>query len=240
MRTLSKPEDLFVIRSDGTDLRKLTDDAYKDRGPRWTPDSQWIIFYSERSGRYDYWRIKPDGSGLQQIVKSSGSFTGAPSLLSPDGKEILNSGMSGFQMIDISGSLPSTKFQTIAGFPIAGQYFFAVSWSPDGKKIAGRIVQQTVNRAIYTYTFDTKAYEKMADIEAVAAGLSSIFWLKDSRRIVYVDQQKFWVVDTETRKPRALGDLDPEMAGFRISSDNRTLYYVRNKQESDVWLLQLK
>ena len=32
------PEDLFVARVDGSQYRRLTDDAFRDRGPAWSPD----------------------------------------------------------------------------------------------------------------------------------------------------------------------------------------------------------
>ena len=60
-------EDLFIARTDGTEYRRLTDDAYRDRGPAWSPDGARIAFYSDRSGQYQVWTIRPDGSGLTQI-----------------------------------------------------------------------------------------------------------------------------------------------------------------------------
>ena len=43
-------EDLFVARVDGTQYRRLTDDAFRDRGPAWAPDGARLAFYSDRSG----------------------------------------------------------------------------------------------------------------------------------------------------------------------------------------------
>jgi len=83
---LSKQEDLFIIRKDGTGLRQLTDDNYKDRTPRWSPDGRRIAFYSDRSGMWQAWTINPDGSGLQQITYSPTLVT-AP-IWSPDGNYI--------------------------------------------------------------------------------------------------------------------------------------------------------
>ncbi len=65
-------EDLFVVRSDGAGYRQLTDDAFRDRGVSWSPDSEWVTFYSDRAGRYETWAIHPDGSGLEQLSKTRG------------------------------------------------------------------------------------------------------------------------------------------------------------------------
>src|SRR6476661_3784792 len=37
-------EDLFVASVDGTDYRRLTDDAYRDRAPIWSPKGDRIAF----------------------------------------------------------------------------------------------------------------------------------------------------------------------------------------------------
>ena len=70
--TLGGREDLFVVRSDGTGYRQITDDAARDRGPKWSPDGTRIAFYSDRSGRYETWTIRPDGGGLEQLTKATG------------------------------------------------------------------------------------------------------------------------------------------------------------------------
>ncbi|HEY5908646.1 MAG TPA: protein kinase, partial [Vicinamibacteria bacterium] len=64
-------EKLFVVRSDGTGSRQLTDGPSKDRGPRFSPDGSRIAFYSNRTGNYQVWTIKPDGSELQQVTGDS-------------------------------------------------------------------------------------------------------------------------------------------------------------------------
>ncbi|MGF7473866.1 hypothetical protein WFJ45_24395, partial [Salmonella enterica subsp. enterica serovar Minnesota] len=56
------PEDIVLVRSDGSDFRLVTDDPHRDRVPRWSPDGSRIAFYSNRSGKYEIWTVKPDGS----------------------------------------------------------------------------------------------------------------------------------------------------------------------------------
>ena len=85
--TLGVREDLFVVRSDGTGYRQITDDAFRDRGPKWSPDGTRIGFYSDRSGRYETWAIRPDGSGLEQQTKTTGPSRWDTEW-SPDGKRL--------------------------------------------------------------------------------------------------------------------------------------------------------
>ncbi len=63
-------ENVFVVRLDGTGYRQLTDDSFRNRGPGWSADGSVIGFYSNRSGRYEVWTMRPDGSGLTQLTET--------------------------------------------------------------------------------------------------------------------------------------------------------------------------
>ena len=55
-------DDLFLLESDGKNLRQLTDDAPRDRAPSFSPDGKRIAFHSDRNGRYQIWTIERDGA----------------------------------------------------------------------------------------------------------------------------------------------------------------------------------
>ena len=42
--TTAPQEDLFVLRADGSELRRLTNDTAKDRVPHWSPDGSRLLF----------------------------------------------------------------------------------------------------------------------------------------------------------------------------------------------------
>ncbi|MEO6223426.1 MAG: protein kinase, partial [Vicinamibacterales bacterium] len=77
-----KQEDIFVTHADGLGLQQLTDDAFKDRAARWSPDGRRIAFYSDRTGKYEIWVVNRDGGGLQQLTHSPGAHY---PVWSPDG-----------------------------------------------------------------------------------------------------------------------------------------------------------
>src|SRR5437870_7019296 len=82
-------EDIFIIKTDGTGLRQLTDDYERDRHPRWSPDGKQITFYSIRSGKYEVWTINRDGSGLRQRTFTTDKPAGALCCAwSPDGTRL--------------------------------------------------------------------------------------------------------------------------------------------------------
>jgi prepilin-type N-terminal cleavage/methylation domain-containing protein len=60
---------IYLIESDGTGLRKLTNHARFDSDPVWSPDGTRIIFCSNLSGNYEIHSIKSDGSDLLNLTK---------------------------------------------------------------------------------------------------------------------------------------------------------------------------
>jgi len=71
-------EDVFVIRKDGTGIRQLTDDPYRNRLPTWSPDGKRLAFYSNRSGKMEIWTIHSDGGGLQQLTYTRDGYVQLP------------------------------------------------------------------------------------------------------------------------------------------------------------------
>ncbi len=60
--------DLWLIGTDGTDLRRLTSHPEGDYNPRWAPDGRSVWFVSTRSESAQVWRIPIDGGEAQQVT----------------------------------------------------------------------------------------------------------------------------------------------------------------------------
>ncbi len=86
--------DVFTMRADGTDLRRITDSVGYSGTPSWSPDGRWIVFSADRA---DY----PDGQGIYRIASNgTGAITRVTPLpagqlwqelprYSPDGRRIV-------------------------------------------------------------------------------------------------------------------------------------------------------
>jgi hypothetical protein len=60
---------LWLLDLAGGSARQLTTNG-ESGGPAWSPDGQWIVFSRRAVGPEHLWRIRPDGSGLEQVTNN--------------------------------------------------------------------------------------------------------------------------------------------------------------------------
>lgn len=87
MANNTKLAQIYVIPVQGGTPQRLTNEGSSNTRPRWTPDSQRIVFVSDRSNGSQIWSMKADGTDPRSVTNIA---TGADSVtVSPDGKLIL-------------------------------------------------------------------------------------------------------------------------------------------------------
>jgi Tol biopolymer transport system component len=235
--TASPQQDLFVVQADGTGLRQLTNDAFKDRSPLWSFDGRRILFYSNRSGRYEAWAIRPDGSGLEPLTRTPGSYVTSP-IGSPDGRRLVCTlGSGGSALIDLDLPLARRVPRPLPPLSPAGEVFLATSWSPDGAALVGTAQRsdESAFPGIFLYRFDTGRYMRL-----MANGDTAV-WLRDGRTVLVQDRGKILAVDPGARGSRVVAGAPPHSTFNSVSAtaDGRTLFLVRATDEGDVWRLDL-
>lgn len=63
--------DIWTMRPDGSDPRRLTTDGGEDTHPAWSPDGKTIAFLSSRSGRREVWLMDADGANQRPAAEGS-------------------------------------------------------------------------------------------------------------------------------------------------------------------------
>lgn len=79
--------DIFVMRADGSQVRRVTSDPGNDHDPGWLPDGQSLVFSSDRASRGDLYRVRlSDG----QTTRLTTNFVGRAIMpaVSPDGRRV--------------------------------------------------------------------------------------------------------------------------------------------------------
>lgn len=123
--------ELFLVKRQGGQPRRLTNHPAIDITPAWSPDGRQIAFVSDRSGSPQLYIMNRDGSNLQRLT-FTGSYNAAPTW-SPDGRWIAYEtrvrGQFDIWLIDPSGQINFPVIQ----HPKSDE---GPTWSPDGRKLA--------------------------------------------------------------------------------------------------------
>jgi Tol biopolymer transport system component len=128
--------EIYIMRADGSDQRRLTQVPGYDGGPFFTPDGSRIIWrrFDEPGLIADVWTMKPDGTDQRQIT-DFGAMSWAP-YMHPSGEYILFAsnklGFENFELfiVDAAGTKEPVRVTYSDGFdglPVP---------SPDGRTLA--------------------------------------------------------------------------------------------------------
>jgi len=233
-------EDLFVMRTDGTGLRQITDDFHRDRGARWSSDGKRIAFFSDRNGSYEIWIVNADGSGLKQITHNGVNRVNP--VWSPDSLKLAYSDGRASKIVDITKPWQEQSPLVVSN---PSENWFAQAWSPDGQWLAGVVPEINYPDAIVLYSLKAKTFEKLADLG------SRPIWLSDSRRLLFMREEKIYLIERESRRIREVLAVDSDIQRDRrdrgdnglllsgISADDRFIYYSMGRSEADIWLIEL-
>jgi Tol biopolymer transport system component len=233
--TKGAQEDIVTLRADGSELRRLTDDVYKDRGAIWTPDGESLIFYSARSGKWDYWWIRIDGSGLRQITSDLGAVAGGA--VSPDGSRVAVTAGNGDLIVVDVGKLSTMETATrLLSKDESGSFWRVggVSWSPDGSRLVVVDTDDAATAHGYAlYDFGSGALRTL-DVPPAGGFRPVVGWLPDAQRLALRTAEDIVVYDVATGDRRRLIAAG---SGASLSRDGRVLVVERDVLDSEIWLL---
>ncbi len=237
------------MHGDGSGLRKLTDDPHRDRAPAWFPDGESIVFYSNRTGRYELWSMRIDGSGARQLTE----FENAASLwypaISHDGKKLAAHNSEVIVIYDLDEEV---VYGDDDGFELPphedGVHRRSnPRWSPDSRYLP----LWTIGGDEITFYDVERGSWVDFDAPGSPTGLRAGSWLSDGRAVMYGDGERrgsvrdpaVYVLDLETGAFTPILERWERPADLRqlaITADSRWLYYLVTESEADIWTARLE
>ena len=126
--------EVYVMRADGSEVRRLTAFHREDTAPLWSPDGKWIAFLSDREGgRRRPFVVRPDGTGTRAVSGTAATGEEREPAWSPDGKKLafvgrLEDGTTRIWVAPVEGGEPValTDGKSLDDQP---------AWSPDGRHL---------------------------------------------------------------------------------------------------------
>jgi Tol biopolymer transport system component len=217
-------EDIYVMDADGSNVKRLTRDAARDRSPSFSPDGSKIAFASSGSQGSDIYVVNADGSGRVRLTAGSGDEWDPA--WSPDGSKIAFASEGDIYVMNADGSDPAPL--TAAGGS-GSPSDYAPAWSPDGSQIvfhrfryaAGFLLNDS---EVFVINADGSGERQLTDTPPRHLNWdndSDPSWSPDGTRIAYTPPsgfgQEIYVMNADGSDPRALtnndyGDSDPAFA----------------------------
>jgi eukaryotic-like serine/threonine-protein kinase len=235
-RTEEEQEDIYISRIDGSEQRKLTDDAAKDRAPSWSYDGKQIAFYSDRGGKYEAWAVDRDGRNLRQLTASTKRPIYFP-LWFRDGRHLVVNSADGSFIVTMPEKGPATRIEPLPSYPEHDRVFRASTLSSDEKWLGGTLYSVEGKRepGIVVYSMDERRYKVLTNFGSWPA------WLSDGQRLAFGDKDGLYLVNRVTGNVRKIFSVDGQIQfGVGVAPDDKSLFFASGAQESDIWLLTLR
>jgi serine/threonine protein kinase len=229
--------DILTLKLNSLIPNAVTEDKANDASPAWSPEGKRLAFHSNRSGFSQIWTINPDGSGAQQITRVAAPGAVLP-VWSPDSQYLAYSLYGGKTFImDLHKSWEEqTPVATPSGIDNIF-HFVARSWSPDGKYLAGTgyITNSIGIVNLLIYEIASGRYESFSEKGNTPR------WLNDNRRLIFMQEDKLYLVDLQTKKPQEIYSFTPQsLSGLDISKDNRSIFVSTIDAEANIWMLSIQ
>jgi len=136
--------EIYIIRPDGSDLRRLTTDPAHDQAPGWSADGAHIAWCRDDGGEGDIWVMAADGSDPHALIATP-DFECSPTW-SPDGLHLAWRATRGDSSWIVVANADGTAPERL---PVRFRNNEEPAWSPDSRWICFTAVDDDGNLDIY-------------------------------------------------------------------------------------------
>ena len=227
----SGAQEVWVVRSDGSEATRVTENAKANGKPDWSPDGKFLVY---ESGKYtpSAAEIAPVAGGSPNRIAVGNQLATYP-VWSRDGKYIYYA--SGLQLLR---SLPDGREPLML---IDGQSFVPAGESPDGKNLYFRTI--SLLNQLFRIPRDagkTEALDEGLAGRTAAVTTSAVYFIKAKDQAIYRlpfrggAAQRVGVLPV----PNDGGSIVLSMLGFTVSPDDTRIIWATRDLQIDLEMVR--
>lgn len=233
---------IYTIKTDGTDIVKITSDTRRNYSPHMSKNGQNIVFVSSRHQHEDIYTMKFNGTDVKRLTEKLNLSNDNPKW-SPDGKKIAFVSFSGnpkspkadIYLINADGTGLTTLTNTGDNF--------APDWSPDGKKML-IVSSRTGHEEIYTLNLANNEFKQITQLKAE---IGAPRWSPDGTKIVFMinkdhKSSHICIMSADGTKLQEMTTKEwPYNYVPSWSPDGKNIIYVASKKNvQNIYIMKLK
>jgi tricorn protease len=151
--------EIFTVPAQKGEIRNLTGTpGVREMASAWSPDGRTVAYLSDRTGEYEIWLRRADGTGTERRLTTDGDIWRFPPLWSPDSKKLaFGDKKQRLRFVDVpSGKVTDadhSSYNDITHY----------RWSPDSRYIAYVKGSRRQLTSIWIYSLDDGKARQLAD-----------------------------------------------------------------------------
>jgi Tol biopolymer transport system component len=222
--------DIWMLNLASRGVVRFTSGAGQDLQPDWSPDGELLAYFSDAGGNNDIWVVSSKGGEPIQITDHEADDINP--FWSPDGARIAfmsdRSGQAEIWLMNRDG----TGLEQVT---TSGATAHTARWSPDGKWIL-YTAMSTGDREQWAVREDGSDRRRLTTSPAQDAhGL----WSYDGSYFLFLsDHHTVRASSFEGASEIEVLDLGERIDYLHLSPDSQTLFFTRERIESDLWLME--
>ncbi|MGC9360292.1 MAG: hypothetical protein ACP5G7_07960 [Anaerolineae bacterium] len=228
--------DIYIMRSDGSDPKRLTESEADDTLPSLSPDGRKIVFVTDRDGNREVYVMNRNGSDQTNLSRNAADdWTPA---WSPDGSEIAFSSFRDGNWELYVMAADGTNPRRLTAHPAAD---YGPSWAPSGEQIAF-VSNRLGNLDIHLIALADSSVRRLTTDPATD---QSPAWSPDGNQIAWEtyrdDNMEIYVANVDGSEARNLSqDAYADDHGVAWSpAGDRIAFYSNRDGGWDIYVLDL-
>ena len=225
--------DIWMMNSDGSAQKQLTNDPASDARIIISPDERFIFFTSNRTGSHQIWRMNFDGSNQKQITTKEGGF---PILVTSDGNTV-------FYWSSFNRNLWKIPSDGGEETLVLDKKMHQPSISTDGKYLSYLFREANSHKIAVVLLEDLQTKYTFSPLNS-DSNLVCLKWANDNQSLYYVTLDKdknyrLWQQSLLAQKPSEITNFgDAEITDFSISRDNKKFAVIRGEWKHNTVLIK--